>query len=148
VRIFGRKSRTRRTLGSHQIRFFLPPFGAIDWSRNYKGARGSLNARPRSWTSTGGRPHRHQAPDDLPHHCQTPLPPSTVKVSLIKFPSSLWSRRSKPYRKPTTMAWENPNSGEPPCSAMACRHERELAAAIGRSHREPPDLRWMYVIRS
>jgi hypothetical protein len=29
VRIFGRKLRTRRTLGSHQIQVFPPPIGAI-----------------------------------------------------------------------------------------------------------------------
>jgi hypothetical protein len=61
--------------------------------------------------------------------------PPSIKVILIEFPSSLWSRRSKPHRKPTTMARENPNSGEPPHSAMARRHEREPAAPPAGANR-------------
>jgi hypothetical protein len=53
--------------------------------------------------------------------------PLRIKVSLIEFPSSLLSRRSKPHRKLTTMAKENPNIGESTCSATARRHERESA---------------------
>jgi hypothetical protein len=65
--------------------------------------------------------------------------PPPIKVSLIKFPSSLWSRRSKPHEKLTTMARENLNSSEPPCSAMAHRREREPAAAVSWSHGESLD---------
>jgi hypothetical protein len=57
-----------------------------------------------------------------------------IKVSLIEFPSSMWSRSSKPHRKPTTMA-EYPNSGEPPCSAMARRREREPAPPSAGANR-------------
>jgi hypothetical protein len=45
--------------------------------------------------------------------------PLLTKVSIIEFPSSLWSCRSKPHRKPTTIARENWNSGEPPRSTIA-----------------------------
>jgi hypothetical protein len=63
-----------------------------------------------------------------------------IKVSIITFPSSLWSRRSKPHRKLTTVAWENSNFGEPPRSAVMRRREHEPAP--------PPAQWWTTEIRS
>jgi hypothetical protein len=52
--------------------------------------------------------------------------PLSIKVSLIKFPSSLWSRRSKPHQKPTTVA-QNLKSDELPRLAVVHHREREPA---------------------
>jgi hypothetical protein len=123
---FGRKSRTRRTLGSHQIRFFRrrseqlvsrEARGELEEAlAHVLGAEASLEAtltvdkhRPSRLTVTGLRCH------SLP-----------IKVSINMFPSSLWFRRSKPHKKPTTVAQENSNSSEPPCSAATHHHEHEL----------------------
>jgi hypothetical protein len=125
VRIFGRKSRTRWTLGSHQIWVFHRRSEQLigrearrefeEASAHVVGAEASPEAvltitkhRPSHLTVVGLR--------------SRPLP---IKISLIKFHSSLWSRRVKPHRKPTTVAWENSNSGEPPRSAVTRRCERK-----------------------
>jgi hypothetical protein len=139
VRIFGRKSRTRRTLGSHQIRVFRHRLEQLVGSEDRReleeamvhvlGAEASPEAaltvdkhQPSCLTISGLR-------------CYSPL----IKVSINTFSSSLWSRRSKPQRKPTTVAEENLNSGEPPRSAMTRCHERQpappLAGASRLSHR-------------
>jgi hypothetical protein len=125
VRIFGRKSRTRRTLRSHQIWVFRHQSEQLvgrearreleEALAHVLGVEASLKAtltiakhRPSHLTIVGLR-------------CRSP----PIKVSINMFPSSLWSCRSKPHRKPTTVAWENRNSGEPPRSAPTRRRERE-----------------------
>jgi hypothetical protein len=121
VRIFGSKSRTRRTLGSHQIQVLCrrseqligrePRRELEEALAHVLGAEASPEP---TLTVTKQRPSRLIIAG---LRCRLPL----IKVSLIEFPSSLWSRMSKPHRKQTTMARENPNSGEPPCSAMVRR---------------------------
>jgi hypothetical protein len=128
VKFFGRMSRTHPTIGSHQIRVF----------------------RHRS-EQLVGRETRRELNEDLPHvigaeaspedtltidkhrpsrlivvglRCHSP----PIKVSINTFPSSLWSRRSKFHRKPTTVARENSNFGEPPHSAVMRRRERVPAS--------------------
>jgi hypothetical protein len=64
-------------------------------------------------------------------HCRSP----SIKVSINTFPSSLWSRSSKPYRKLISVARENSNSSEPPRTAATCRCEREpMPPPAGASH--------------
>jgi hypothetical protein len=126
VRIFSCKSRTRRTLGSHQIWVFHRHSEQLigreagreleQASTHVLGAKASpdatLTAKHRSSCLTvAGLRYR----------------PPPIKVSIIKFPSSLWSHRSKPHRKPTTVARENSNSGEPPRSTVTPRRERQPA---------------------
>jgi hypothetical protein len=127
VRIFGHKSRTRRTLGNHQIWIFH------HWSEllvsqetrreleealaNILGAKASMKA---SLTVAKHRPSCLTVAR-LPCHS----PP--IKVSINTFLSLLWSRRSKPHRKPTIVARENSNSDEPPRSAATSRRECEPA---------------------
>jgi hypothetical protein len=127
VQIFRRKSRTHQTLGSHQIRVFHRRSEQLigrearreleEAPAHVLGAEASPEA---ALTITKCRPSRLTIAGFC---CRAPL----IKVSLIEFPSSLCSRRSKPHRKPTTMARENLNSGEPPRSAMAYRCECEPA---------------------
>jgi hypothetical protein len=98
VRIFGLKSRTRRTLGSHQIWVFHHwSEQLVGWEARREleealahvlGVEASLEAtltiakhRPSRLTIVGLRYHS---------------PP--IKVSINMFPSSLWSRRSKLQR--------------------------------------------------
>jgi hypothetical protein len=127
VRIFGHKSRTHRTLGSHQIWVFRRRSEQLvgqEARRELKealvhvlGAEASPEVvltvdkhRPSCLTVAG------------PRCCSPP-----IKVSINTFPPPLWSRRSKPHWKLTTVAWENSNSGEPLRSATTRRHEREPA---------------------
>jgi hypothetical protein len=72
-------------------------------------------------------------------HCRSSL----IKLSINTFPSSLWSRRSKPYRKLTTVARENINSGEPAASAVGsapgdscigCEESMATQRQIGSKH--------------
>jgi hypothetical protein len=127
VWIFGRKSRTRRTLGSHQIRVFhRRSEQLIGWEARRELEEAStqvLGAEASPETALTITKHR---PSRLTVAGLRYRPPPII-VSLIKFPSLLWSRRSKPHRKSTTVAQENPNSGEPPCSAVARRRVREPA---------------------
>jgi hypothetical protein len=135
VRIFGRKSRTHRTLGSHQIWVFHRRSEQLigrearreleEASAHVLGAEASPEA---ALTITKHRPSRFTA---VRLRCRPP----PIKVSLIEFPSSLWPHRSKPHWKPTTVARENPNSGEPPRSALACRHEHEPAPPLSGASR-------------
>jgi hypothetical protein len=144
VWIFGRKSRTHRTLDYHQIWVFhRRSKQLIGWearrefeeaSAHVLGAEASPEA---ALTITKNWPSRLTVAG---LRCRPPL----IKVSLIKFPSSLLSRRSKPHRKPTTVARENPNSYEPPRSAEARRCEGEPApppAGASRPNRLTGDER-------
>jgi hypothetical protein len=125
VQIFGYKSRTHWTLGTHQIRVFRRRSEQLvgrEARRELKealahiiGAEASLEAaltvdkhRPRCLLVAG-------------LHCRSP----PIKVSINMFRSSLWSHRSKPHRKSTTVARENSNSSEPLRSAATRRRERE-----------------------
>jgi hypothetical protein len=127
VWIFGHKSRTHRTLGSHQIRVFRRRSKQLvgrEARRELEGALAHVlgaEASPEAvLTVDMYRPSRLTVAG---LHCRSP----PIMVSINTFPSSLWSRRSKPHRKPTTVAWENSNSGELPRSAMTRRYEREPA---------------------
>jgi hypothetical protein len=116
---------THRTLGSHQIRVFchrLEQLIGREARREFKkpsvhvlGAEASPEVAltiAKHWPShlTVARLHCHPPP---------------IKVSIIKFPSSLWSCKSKPHQKLTIVARENSNSGEPPHSPVTRRRERE-----------------------
>jgi hypothetical protein len=125
VWIFSRKSRTRWTLGSHQIWVFHR------CSEQLIGREARRDLEEASVHVLGAEASPEAALTITKHwpSCLTvarlrcrPLP---IKVSIIKFRSSLWSRRSKPHREPTTVARENPNSGESPRSAVTGRRERE-----------------------
>jgi hypothetical protein len=135
VRIFGCKSRTRRTLGSHQIQVFRYRSEQLigqearreleEDSAHVLGVKASPEA---DLTITK---HRLSRLTVAGLHCRPP----PIKVSLIEFPSSMWSRRSKPHRKPTTVARENSNSSKPPCSAVTrCREGEPTPPPAGASH--------------
>jgi hypothetical protein len=127
VRIFGRKSRTRRTLGSHQIRVFRHRSEQLVGRQARRELEEALarvlgaEASPEAALTVDK--HRPSCLTVARLHCRSP----PIKVSINKFSSLLWSRRSKPHQKPTTVARENWNSGEPPHSATTCRREREPA---------------------
>jgi hypothetical protein len=127
VQNFGYKSRTHWTLCSHQIRVFhCRSEQLVDREARREleealthilGAEASPKAaltidkhRPKCLTVAGLR-------------CRS-LP---IKVSINTSPSSLWSRRSKPHQKPTTVARENSNSSEPLRLTVTRRREREPA---------------------
>jgi hypothetical protein len=125
VRIFGRKTRTRRTLSSRQIQVFCRRSKQLvsrEARRELKEALAHVlwaEASPEAaLTVDKHRPSRLTIVG-LRYRC----PP--IMVSINMFPSSLWSRRSKPYRKPTTVAWENSNSDETLRSAATRRRVRE-----------------------
>jgi hypothetical protein len=134
VRIFGRNARTHQTLGSHQIWVFRHwSEQLVGWEarRELKealahvfGAEASLEAAltvDKHWPS-------HLTVAGL--RCRSP----PIKVSINTFPSSLWSRRSKPYRKPATVARENLNSSELPHSAATrCREREPMPPPAGAS---------------
>jgi hypothetical protein len=125
VRIFGHKSRSRRSLCSHQIR----PFHHQSEQLVGREARRELEqalvhvlgaeASPEA-TLTVDK-HQSSRLTIAGLRCRSPL----IEVSINTFPSLLWFRRSKPHRKPTTVARENSNFGEPPHSAVTHHHERE-----------------------
>jgi hypothetical protein len=142
VQIFGRKSRTRWTLGSHQIRVFCRRSEQlIIWEarRELEEALAHVlraNASPEAaLTVAKYRPSRLTV---ARLRCRSP----PIKVSIITFPSSLWSRRSKPDLKLITVARENSNSGESPRSTVTRRSEREPAPP------QPSDRWWTTEIRS
>jgi hypothetical protein len=135
VQIFGCKSRTRRTLGSHQIWVFRCRSEQL----NGREARRELEEASVYVPGVEASPeaaltitkHRPSCLTIAGLRCHPP----PIKVSLIKFLSSLCSRRSKPHQKPTTVAQENSNSGEPPRLAVTHRREREPAPPpAGASH--------------
>jgi hypothetical protein len=144
VQIFGRKSRTRRTIGSHQIRVFRHRSEQLigrearreleEASMHVLGVKASPES---ALTVTKHRPSRLTVAVLRCH-------PPPIKVSQIKFPSSLWSHRSKPHQKPTTVAQENSNSGGPLRSAVTRRREHEPApppAGANRLNRRIGDER-------
>jgi hypothetical protein len=122
VWIFSRKSRTHRTLGSHQIWVFH----RLSEQLIGREARRELEEATVHVLGAEALPEaaltitKHQLSRLTIARLRCRPPP--IKVSLIDFPFSLWSRRSKPQQKLITMAQENPNSGEPPCSTMARHH--------------------------
>jgi hypothetical protein len=116
VWIFGRKTRTHRTLGSHQIRVFRRQSEQLVCREARRELKEAL-------AHVLGAEASLEAALTINKHRSSCSPP--IKVSIHTFPSSLWSRRSKPYRKPTTVAQENSNSGELLRSAVTRCHERE-----------------------
>jgi hypothetical protein len=141
VWIFNRKSRTRRTIGSHQIWVFRR------WSEQLVGreARRELKEALAHVLGAEASPEASLTIDKhwLSHitvaglRCRSP----PIKVSINTFPSSLWSRRSKPHWKPTTVARENSNSDEPPRARAGAAHDRSQSP-------QPSDRRWTVEIRS
>jgi hypothetical protein len=136
VWIFGRKSRTRRTLGSHQIRVFRHRSEQLvgrEARRELKEALAHvLGAEASPEAALTIDKHRPSRLTIVGLHCRSP----PIKVSINTFPSSMWSCRSKPYRKLTTVAQENSNSGEPSRSTVTHHREREPTLPPGRS--QPP----------
>jgi hypothetical protein len=127
VQIFGRKWRTRRTLGSHQIWVFRHRSEQLvgrEARRELKEAFAHvLGAKASPEAALTINKHRPSCLTVVGLRCRSP----PTKVSINTFPSSLWSCRSKPHRKLTTVAQENSNSDEPPRSAALRRREREPA---------------------
>jgi hypothetical protein len=127
VQIFGRKSRTRRTLGSHQIRVFcrrLEQLVSREARRELEEALAHiLGAEASPEAALTVAKHRPSRLTVARLRCHS----LSINVSIITFLWSLWSRRSKPHRKPTTVARENSNSGQPAHSAVTRRREREPA---------------------
>jgi hypothetical protein len=127
VRIFGRKSRTRRTLSRHQIRVFRRRSEQLVDREDRRELEEALahvlgaEASPEAALTIGKHRPSHLTVDEL--RCRSPV----IKVSINTFPSSLWSHRSKPHRKPTTVARENSNSGEPLRSAATRRRDRRIS---------------------
>jgi hypothetical protein len=125
VRIFGRKTRTRRTLGSHQIWVFRHRSEQLV----IREARRELKEALTNVLGAEASPEAALTVDKHWPSCLTVAGlrcrSSPIKVSINTFPSSLCSRRSKPYRKPTTVARENSNSSELSRLAATRRRERE-----------------------
>jgi hypothetical protein len=139
VQIFGRKSRTCRTLGSHQIQVFrrqseqlVGQEARMELKEALVHVLGAEASPEAARTIDKHRPSRHTVAG---LRCRSPL----IKVGVNTFLLSLWSRRSKSHRKPTTVARENSNSGEQPLSAWC-------GTTPGRS--QPSDRWWNYEIRS
>jgi hypothetical protein len=135
ARIFSRKSRTHRTLGSHQIRVFRRRSEQLvsrEARRELKEALAHvLGAEASPEVALTVDKHRPSRLTVAGLRCSSPL----IKVSINTFPSSLLSCRSKPYWKPITVARENSNSGEPPRSAATCCREREPTPPPARANR-------------
>jgi hypothetical protein len=139
VRIFRRKSITCWTLGRHQIWVFHCQSEQLvgrearreleEALTHVHGAEASPEA---TLTVDKHRPSRLTVAELCCHS-------SSIKVSINMFPSSLWSRRSKPHQKLTTVARENSNSGKPHRSAVTRHREHEPvpppAGASCLSHR-------------
>jgi hypothetical protein len=127
VRIFSRKSRTHQTLGSHQIWVFHRRseqlVGREARRELEKALVHVLGAEASPEAALTIAKHQPCCLTIVGLRCRSP----PIKVNIITFPSLLWSRRSKPHLKLTTVAWENSNSGDPPRSAVTCRREREPA---------------------
>jgi hypothetical protein len=123
VRIFGRKSRTHQTLGSHQIQVFCRRSEQLVGREARRELEEVLvhvlgvEASPEaSLTVAKHRPSRLIV---ARLRCRSP----SIKFSINMFPSSLLSCRSKPHQKPTTVAQENSNSDELPRSAVTGHRE-------------------------
>jgi hypothetical protein len=135
VRIFDRKTRNRRTLGSHQIWVFRRRSEQLvgqEARRELKEALTHvLGAEASPEAALTIDKHRPSYLTIVGIRCRS----LSIKVSINTFPSSLWSHWSKPFQKPTTVAQENMNSGEPPRSAATHHHEREpMPRPAGASH--------------
>jgi hypothetical protein len=120
VRIFGRKTRTYRTLRSHQIRVFRRRSEQLvgrEARRELEEAMVHvLGAKPSPQAALTINKHQPSHLTVAGLHCRSP----PIKVSINTFPSSLWSHRSKPHQKPITVAQENSTSGEPGDSCISC----------------------------
>jgi hypothetical protein len=127
VRIFSRKSRTHQTLASHQIRVFRRRSEQLvgrEARRELKEALAHvLGAEASPEAALTVDKHRPSCLTIVGLRCRSP----SIKVSVNTFPSSLWSRRSKPHQKPSTVAQQNSNSGEPPRSTAMHHRERKPA---------------------
>jgi hypothetical protein len=127
VWIFGRKSRTHQTLGSHQIwvihRRSKQLVGREARRELEEALAHVLGAKASPEAALTVAKHRPSCITVAGLRCRSP----PIKVSLNMFPSSLWSRRSKPHRKSNIVARENSNSSEPPRWATTHRHEHEHA---------------------
>jgi hypothetical protein len=135
VWIFGRKSRTRRTLGSHQIQVFCRQSEQLVGREARMELKEALahvlraEASPEAALTVGK--HRLSRLTIAGLRCRS----SPIKVSINMFPSLRWSHRSKAHRKLTTVAQENSNSSKPPCSAATRHCEREPAPPLTRASR-------------
>jgi hypothetical protein len=113
VRIFGRKSRTRQTLGSHKIWVFRHRSEQLVDREDRRELKEALvhvlGAKASPETILTVDKHRPSRLTVAGLRCRSP----PIKVSINMFPSSLWSRRSKPYWKLTTVARKNTNSSKP-----------------------------------
>jgi hypothetical protein len=136
VWIFGCKSRTRQTLGSHQIRVFRHRSEQlVVWEarREHNEALAHiLGPKASSKAALTVDKHRPSRLTVAGLRCHSP----PIKISLNMFPSLMWSRRSKPYRKPTTVAWENVNHcARPQCVTASTRQRHPwpepTAPAVG-----------------
>jgi hypothetical protein len=114
VRIFDRKTRTRRTLGSHQIRVFHRRSEQLV-------SREARRKLEKALVHVLGAEASPEAALTVEKHR-----PSRLTVAGLRCHSPL-IKVSKPHRKPTTVARKNSNSGEPPLSVVTCRCERERA---------------------
>jgi hypothetical protein len=129
VRIFGHKTRTRRSLGSHQIWVFRHRSEQLVGREARKELEESLvhvlgaEASPEAALTVNK--HRSSRLTVAGLRCHSP----PIKVSINMFPSSLWSRRSKPQRKSTTVAREN--------LTLASRHARPRRAIASASRHRP-----------
>jgi hypothetical protein len=125
VRIFGHKSRTHRTLGSHQIWVFRRQSEQLvsrEARRELKEALAHvLRAEASPEAALTVDKHQPSCLTVAGLRCRSP----PINVSINTFLPSLWSRRSKPHQKSTTVARENSNSGESLRSAAMCRRECE-----------------------
>jgi hypothetical protein len=139
VRFVGRKSRTRRTLGRHQIRVFHRQSEQLvdrEARRELEEALAHvLGAEASSEAALTVDKHWPSRLTVAWLRCYSP----PIKASINTFPSLLWSRRSKPHKKLTTVAQENSNSSELPrlaasaaASVSRCRPRPEPAvSAVG-----------------
>jgi hypothetical protein len=131
VWIFSCKSRTHRTIGSHQIWVFYRRSEQLvgrEARRELKEALAHvLGAEASPEATLTVVKHRPSRLTVVGLRCRSP----PIKVSINTFPSSLWSRRSKPYRKLTTVARGNWNFAErkpAPSAAGASRLSRRIDA--------------------
>jgi hypothetical protein len=134
VRIFGRKSITRRTQGNHQIRVFRRRSEQLvsrEARRELEEALAHVlrvEASPEAALTVAMHWPSRLTVAGL--RCRSP----PIKVSINMFPSSLWSRRSKLQQIPMTLAREKSNSSEPPRSAtMRCRECEPVMPLAGAS---------------
>jgi hypothetical protein len=130
VQIFGRKWITRQTLDSHQSRVFRRRSEQLvcrEARRELEEALAHiLGAEVSPEAALTVAKHRLSRLTVAGLRCCSP----PIKVRIITFPSLLWSRRSKPHQKPTTVAQENSNSSEPLRSVVTRRSEREPAPPL------------------